>query len=742
MMKLSCILALSACLFNSALGDDPLVQPLPDGIALEIGDQRIELRVATPHAFLVHICGSVARTRSIFLSGNPLPVTPFSVNRENSIVGLKTSFGELLIDTRLSRWRLRDSAGATLADWAALRLPQSNRNIPELYLDAGTSPIKPGPLYYGSGNSPVRGALTQTEAPSRTDNGFTSLPQYWSNAGYGALMISSDDNKPASWKSDADGTAHWRVPGADAGLYIAPAANLYDWLRDEAELTGFAPVPPRWAFGYMQSRWGWKDKTYMDDSLERFSKDDLPVDVFIVDFEWYTKTPDYSVPAQGDPDFVDFGWNPNLFPSPERQIADFGEKGLHIVGIRKPRVGNTETLTMARSKGWILPVNPADPNSANIRSRNIDFSNPEAREWWLQNNRKFVDAGMAGFWDDEGETTFTEYSYWNLTQQVLFSQAKPNARFWCLDRSFAPGVQRFGAAAWTGDIHSDWRTLAQTPGELLSYSLSGMPYGACDIGGYAGNPSPELLTRWMQAGVFFPVMRSHSELTATPRFPWLYGSDAENAIRNALELRYRLIPYYYSLAFQTASTGAPIMRPLVMEFPNEQKLAQVTDEWLMGKSLLAAPLLNEGGARDVLLPTDTWFAFETGRSQTGGKLIHCNARLDEIPLYVRAGSLLPLGPIARNTSQPSTEPLEMQIYPGRDSEFDFVEDDGRTLDYRNGTKRLLAFFWNDSAKTLSWKTTGSYHGNRVFLQMNAALFSPGGPVKKSASLRTDGSILF
>ena len=547
---------------------------------------------------------------------------------------------------------------------------------------------------------------------------------------------------PATWKADASGGVNWTVPGDSADLYLAPASDLYDWLRDDAELTGFAPVPPLWSFGYLQSRWGWKDKAYIDDTLTHFRKDNLPVDAFILDFEWYTKTPDYDVKAAGDPKFIDFYWNPILFPDPARQIAGYASQGLHIVGIRKPRIGNSDNLVMARSKGWILPVNPADPNNDNIRTRNLDFSNTDVQAWWQTNNRKFVESGMAGFWDDEGETSYTEYSYWNLTEAALFQHVDMYARFWSLNRSFAPGLQRFGAAAWTGDIDANWVTLARTPGELLSYGLCGMPYTTCDIGGFAGNPTPELLARWMEAGVFFPVDRSHSTIDSISHFPWLYGLTAENAMRKALNLRYRLIPYYYSLAFENNQSAAPLMRPLVMEFPGDARVSKMTDEWLMGRGLLAAPIMEQTNARDIYLPDDGWFVFGTNQKKQGPQTIHVTSNLDEIPVYIRAGTVLPLGPVRQYTAQASTEPLELQIYPGHDGSFKFVEDDGKSLAYQKGMARITALSWNDQTRILTWKISNNYDGYNCFHKMRVVLFAPEGLRSKDGSLDQNGSIQF
>ena len=720
---------------------DPAPQILPDGLALKIDGLRVELGVVNSHIFRLGLGAPASDShRSVFLAAAPTTSPKFTVTSQAPMMGVKTDSGELVVDTRKRAWALRNARGELVTDWSPLGTT------------AGTSPATVGPVtveaspashpqYYGSGNCPQLGSLTQTEAKSLAGNGSTSLPQYWSTAGYGAWLITENDNHPATWKTNTTGGVTWSVEGARADLYLTPAANLYDWLRADAELTGFAPLPPLWSFGYMQSRWGWKDKAYLDDTLARFRKDRLPVDVFIVDFEWYTKTPDYEVKAPGDPNYIDFDWNPKLFPNPAHQIAEFAKEGVHVVGIRKPRIGNAEALVMARQKGWILPVNPLDPNNDNIRTRNLDYSNPGVQSWWIENNRKFLEAGMAGFWNDEGETNYTEYAYWNLTENDLFHQVVPNTRFWSLNRSFSPGLQRLGAAAWTGDIDADWPTLAKTTGELLSYSLSGMPYNTCDVGGYAGNPSPELLTRWIEAGVFFPILRTHSSIVSTPHFPWLAGPEAEAAIRKALDLRYQLIPYYYSLAYENFRTGAPLMRPLVMEFPTDPQCAGRTDEWLMGSGLLAAPVLQEGGNRSTYLPGGEWYAFGSGTKLPGAQTIASKSKLDEIPIYVRAGTILPLGPVQQSTSLPSEAPLEVQIYPGKNGSFTLREDDGTTFDYQLGKTRSTAFSWDDQSGLLNWKVSGDYSGPR-FEKIKAVLFTADGPVSQEASLSQDGSIHF
>jgi alpha-glucosidase len=288
---------------------------------------------------------------------------------------------------------------------------------------------------------------------------------------------------------------------------------------------------------------------------------------------------------------------------------------------------------------------------------------------------------------------------------------------------------------------------------LLNRSLAGLYYGSCDIGGFQGNISAELLTRWMQAGVFFPVMRSHSSNSVTPRFPWLYGEQAEAAIRKALELRYRLVPYYYSLAHEAAEKGTPLMRPLAMEFPDDPKAANLTDQWMMGKGLMAAPILTassvtgeeaNGTKRSVYFPKATWYTLGTNKTRagTGGASADLVVPWDEIPVFVRAGTILPLGPVIQHTDALPGGPLDLQVYPGANATFTLAEDDGQTTAYKTGQERHVTFTWDDATRTLGWKVEGPYRGKDIFKEMKVTVFDPSGIITKNGTLETSDKLVF
>jgi alpha-glucosidase len=424
-----------------------------------------------------------------------------------------------------------------------------------------------------------------------------------------------------------------------------------------------------------------------------------------------------------------------LFPEPAKQIAEMHANGVHFVGIRKPRLGNSELLKMARAKGWILAQGKSGEG---IDARCLDFSNPEVRAWYIDQTVPLLKQGVDGWWDDEGEITYTQYYWWNKAEQDALAQVHPDARLWTIDRAFAPGNQRYGIAAWTGDIPASWPELAKTPTQLLNWSIAGMPYVACDIGGFYRETTPHLLARWMEAGVFFPVMRSHSVDSVVPHFPWLFGDEAENAIRKALNLRYRLIPYIYSIAHHAHETGVPIMRPLIEEFPTDSRCANISDEWLLGKNLLAAPILEDADARRVYLPPGTWYALGEGKPIEGKKSIDVSAKLDEIPAYVRAGTVLPLGPVIQHTDELPGGPLEVQVYSGKDGKITLTEDDGITTAYLKGDVRRTNFAWDDAKRTLSWTIDGPYAGKDIFTDIVISVMDTDGVKQAKASIVSAG----
>jgi alpha-glucosidase len=717
------ILLLVAVLQSATIfGANAQVTKVPNGILVKVAGRQIGL-FATKNAML---CLSLNNSsapypiKSVFIDKKNNVVTPYTVIAAAPLYGIKTAYGKLMINTGNRSWSLYDAAGKVLIGDGSYLVTDSSIQI--THTAEG--------LLYGSGNKTTK-ALEKDQSTSSPGNGVADIPYLWDNTGYSAFGVTANDDKAATWGRAKDKTTlTWKFAGNAANLYLWPARTMYDGASGYVKLTGRPKLSPRWAFGYLQSKWGWDDSTYIANVAAKFRTDKLPVDAFIFDFEWYTTTPDYAVKKEGKEGFSDFTFNPKLFPHPAKQIAELKSQGIKFIGIRKPRLGNNLLLDTMRQNGWL--------RYPKTDSRDLNFSNPDLRKWFEEKTRPLLNAGVDAWWDDEGESYYTCYYWWNTAQRDLLASARPNYRHFTLNRAFSPGNQRFGYCTWSGDIYSTWPSLADVPKDLLNFSLAGMYYGACDIGGFHGTPTKELLVRWFEAGVFFPIMRSHSDIGTTPRFPFLWGADGEAAIRKALDLRYQLLPYNYSLGHEAYTTGAPIMRPLVMEFPNDTTVANMTDEWLVGKGLLAAPVLNEGGKRKIYLPNDTWYDYHTGEVFKGPQTISVDKALDEIPVYVRAGTILPVGPVIQYSEQTSATPLEIRIYPGKNGSFKMVEDDGTSYNYIKGVIRTTAYYWNDKTKTLTWKVSGTYSGKNVYKTIKAVL----GKEEKVVAIGKSGSVVF
>jgi alpha-glucosidase len=553
---------------------------------------------------------------------------------------------------------------------------------------------------YGAGNASenVAGDLTHPSGNQIVSNGVTRIPFLWSTGGWSVLI--ANDVSGTNW-NDLNGKLTWTVPSPFLDLYVtASDGGGYGLLHSYARLTGIAPLPPKWTFGFMVSRWGYSDAADVQDKWQQFRDRHIPIDAFIYDYDWFVN---------------DWAFNPVTFP--QGSIGKMKTMGLHFVGIRKPRV-NGANLNFARQQGWVLN----SPLGTDLR-----FDLPAARYWWWNNHAPLVKAGVDGWWNDEAEQTYDEFFWMNEAEWTGW-RAMDKHRAWSISRAFSPGMQRFGAAVWTGDIDSSWSTLANQPGTLLNWALAGMPYTAQDIGGFQSTPTPELYARWIAEGVFVPVMRAHGTYNS-PRWPWAFGDDALAAITKAIDERYRLIPYLYTIASETATTGAPLMRPLFLEFPNDQNTYNLESEWLVGDRLLAAPILSEGGSRDIYLPAGTWYDFNTGIAiESTGQTLYVTASLDTIPSYVRAGSIVTLGPVIQSTSLGQEDPLEIRVYPGEDAKFTLYEDDGDTYSYETGKYSTIPMKWDQNSKTFTvGDRRGSYNGMLALRHFDIVL--PGGSVK-------------
>jgi alpha-glucosidase len=477
-------------------------------------------------------------------------------------------------------------------------------------------------------------------------------------------------------------------------------------------LTGRTPLPPRWALGYNQCRYSYYPESKVRFIADNFRERRIPADVIWLDIHY----------QKG---YRPFSWDPARFPDPKKLVADLRAQGLRTVVIvdAHPRKepgspvydsGLAGSVFVTNPDGSVYegPVWPSQAETDPGPSVFPDFSKPRAREWWGGLFKMFTDIGVAGIWNDMNEPAVfspptatmpltvrhdnegqpTDHReihnvYGQLMSRSTFeglAKLRPRERPFVLTRATYAGGQRY-SAVWPGDNVSDWPALGQGLAVLMGLGLSGFPFVGTDIGGFAETPSAELFTRWLQLGVFHPFMRTHTTFGTPDQEPWSYGPRFEAINRRAIELRYELLPQIYQVMREASETGVPAMRPLFLEFPEDPQTWGIQDQFLLGRDLLVAPVLREAlTQRGVYLPAGDWYDYWTGRPLKGGRWTNVPVTLESIPIYVRAGAFLFTQPVVQHTGEMPGQPLRVSVYPATRSEAELYEDDGESLDYKDG----------------------------------------------------------
>lgn len=516
----------------------------------------------------------------------------------------------------------------------------------------------------------------------------------------------------------------------------APAANYYVIAGQPAEilatynqLTGPAPLMPRYLFGYWQSREHYKNKDQLVGVVEGHRTRNIPLDVVVQDWRYWDPR------TWGEPWF-----DPERFPNHGEIFRDLHERlNCHLMLSNYAQVAEASPLYPEfKEKGYLLP------NAVREEAYWIDPYNPEAvHTYWERTRSVFFDAGVDIYWLDTTEPKITH----PLTPEALLKGLTPNHhgeaaevlnafslylckgyyeaqravsqdRRVCLHpRSGFAGQQRYAAAVWTGDTEGKWEALNEQIQMALNMALCGIPYWNTDIGGFIGrNPQDpdyrELFIRWFQFAAFCPIMRNHG--TSDAKEIWRFGAEAEAIMRDWIALHYKLLPYFYSLAWENHCTGKPFIRPLLLEFPNDPKARAVADAFLLGSGLMVCPVVEPGiTRRSVYLPEGQgWYDFWTGRHYAGGQTIEADAPLDRLPIFVPEGTILPLEPNQlQHTKAYTGERLEIRIYPGKDAAFALYEDSGDGYQYESGERLELAMRFDHKESQLNLAPTcGTFPG--------------------------------
>ena len=544
---------------------------------------------------------------------------------------------------------------------------------------------------------------------------YYSLPAVMSTDKYMIVF----DNSANGWldigHTESDVLTFEAVGGRTAYLIIA-GEDYPALIENYTDVTGKQPLPPRWAFGNYASRFGYHSEKETRDVVRRFRRAKIQLDAVIIDIYWFG--PD----IKGHMGNLD--WDREAFPTPEDMIKDFAEDGVKTIAVTEPFVLSTSSNWQNAVDSNVLARNAAgDPRRFDFYFGNtglIDVFDRKARHWFWQFYRRLFDQGTAATWGDLGEPevhpgdalhSLTDYGidatgdeihnvYGHVWTRMVYEkqiEAFPNMRPMIMMRSGFAGTQRYGIIPWTGDVNRTWGGLKPQIELGLQMSLFGLAYTHSDLGGFAGGEefNRELYIRWLQYGVFQPVYRPHAQehIAAEPVF---HDRETRNIVRDYIELRYRLLPYIYTLAYENTTTGMPLMRPLFFENEDNAALINEKDAYLWGDAFLVAPVLDPGvDAVDVDLPAGSWFDFWDDTPYVGGQAASVPVTLKTIPVLVRAGSFVPMVDVVQTTDDYSSEKLELHYYADESvqtSSGQMYEDDGKTrssIEY--GIHELLRF---------------------------------------------------
>jgi len=521
-------------------------------------------------------------------------------------------------------------------------------------------------------------------------------------------VICKASNTPKlTWKLAENETVFRSVNAKAIDYVVFYGKDADEVIGNYRNLSGNVPMLPLWAYGFWQCRERYTSDKHLVQTVEEFRKRKLPMDVIVQDWQYWGKY------GWGVPKFDEANYpNPDLFI---KKLHDLNAK--FSVSVWENLDKKSDVAKDYVTKNLYIPNSPW-----------IDIYNPETQKThWKALNDNLFSKGVDSWWMDATEpendalvgkqTHFGLGDFYRLTYPLFVSQAvydgqrktDPDKRVTILTRSAFAGQQRFGTINWSGDIGWDWDTYRRQIVAGLNFSLTGMPYWTTDIGGffrpgrgqYTDKKYHDILTRWFQWSTFSTIFRMHGYQTETE--PWKYGDTVENNMRSMMNIRYRLLPYIYSSGWQVSSKGSTIFRPLVMDFTSDAKAVEQGYQYMFGKSLLVAPVIEAGVSEwNVYLPkTTAWFDFYTGKKYTGGQTVKAPAPQDKIPVFVKAGSILPMGKIMQHTGQSHADTLEIRVYKGADAGFELYEDEGDNYNYEQGKYTTIKFNWNEKSQALT-----------------------------------------
>lgn len=704
-----------------AIGDVSSVKAFSGGVELSSGSARVQVTAVSSNVIRIRYVeqGNFPPDHSFAVLPNAFAERePIKVEQSEAAVTVATAAVQAKIFKKPLRIAFLDSAGTIISEDqpghpASFNGPEFRiwKTMPgdEHYFGLGD---KSGPLDHRN----LAFTLWNTDAfgwQESTDPLYKAIPFVLAMRSGRAYGIFLDNTYRSSFDfgKDLPDAYSFGADGGELNYYFFYGPDPKRVVHDFTQLVGRTPLPPLFALGYQQCRYSYFPEARVREIASEFRKRKIPADVIYLDIDYQQNNRPFTVDRE-------------RFPTFEKMISDLKAEEFKVIAITD--------LHLAKLPGY-KPYDQGMKNDYFVKNADgsvyvgqvwpgesvfPDFTRSEVREWWGSLYTDFMGVGIRGFWNDMNEPAIFGRDDKTMPLETVHSvegrktdhreihnvfgmenaratyegmlRRNPKMRPFVLTRAAYAGTQRY-AATWTGDNTSTWNHMRISIPQLLNLGISGYAFVGDDIGGFNGNPTPELLTRWMELGAFNPIYRNHAIKGSRDREPWVDGPQHETIRRRYIELRYQLLPYIYTAMEETSRTGLPLMRPLFLDFPEQEDLQTIDKEFMFGPDLLIAPRVEEFvGKYDVRLPAGVWYDFWTGQ-QVQGTTQFVDPALDTLPVYVRGGAILPEQPVVQSTDEAPQGPLRILVYPGPACHGSLYQDDGNTLAYTQGEFLRMQF---------------------------------------------------
>jgi len=741
------------------VGNVQRVQKLPDGVELISGSAHVRVTAFREGIFRVRLAvdGNFPADSSWAVIESAEPPA-LKIEESDSQLRVATGRGVVLIQKSPLLISFLDAAGKTLlSDEASLPMAWDGARI------RVWKRMPAGENYFGLGDKagPMERrnrafTMWNTDAfgwQESTDPLYKTIPFFLGLDDGVAWGIFFDNTYRSSFDFGKESEDYFSF-GAEGGelnyyFYVGPEPKTV--LSEYTGMIGRTPMPPLWSLGFQQSRWSYMTEARVREIAQTFRAKKIPADAIYLDIDYQNGNRPFTIDRQ-------------RFPSFEQMIRDLRAQGFHTVAITDlhikkepgyaPYDSGEKTDSFVKNPDGSEFVGPVWPGPSVFP----DFTLGRVRDWWGDLYREFVGMGVAGFWNDMNEPSVFDRADRTMPLETVhrlddgtrldhraihnifgsenaratydgLRKLRPDERPFVLTRAAYAGAQRY-AASWTGDNSSTWNHLGMSVPMLLSLGISGYPMVGADVGGFTGSPPADLLTRWIELAAFYPVDRDHTTKDSADQEPWVHGPEQEAIRRRYIELRYRLLPYIYTGIEEMSRTGVPLMRPVFLEYPQARDFYSENREFLFGRDLLVAPVLTEMvDAIEDRFPPGEWYDFWTGEKRDDAHRPKRYVELDQLPLYVRAGAIIPEQPLVQNTGEKPDGPLELRVYPGSDCSGSVYLDDGHTYAYQKDgfvRVRYTCDAAGDSVRVTSGARQGSFEPwwNKIEIEIFGAAAAP------------------